>query len=222
MLDSLSRTVRAYVPTSIPIPNAIPTPPRVSRPVSFGSFFTGPPAPSSSASPASRQLAYTPPEAMARASSRNSSNHAQVYSPVLEYSPPTYDTAGRQRRTSTYGADVAGKESWQRGRKHAGVPPTTLDVPALELDGGEPTSRRDSIVGSDVTRYPGGKVQEDEVIYAGWSTLDGNGYELSRYADSSPPPTVDGYRYLTSFLDGFSSWAIHRASRSGTAPTSIM
>jgi hypothetical protein len=39
MLEAFSRTVRNYVPTSIPIPNAAPSPPRVSRPVSFGSFM---------------------------------------------------------------------------------------------------------------------------------------------------------------------------------------
>lgn len=38
MLEAFSRTVRNYVPTSIPIPSAAPSPPRVSRPVSFGSF----------------------------------------------------------------------------------------------------------------------------------------------------------------------------------------
>ena len=40
MLENFSRTVRNYVPSSIPIPTAAPSPPRVSRPVSFGSFMT--------------------------------------------------------------------------------------------------------------------------------------------------------------------------------------
>ncbi|KAL0948774.1 hypothetical protein HGRIS_008904 [Hohenbuehelia grisea] len=43
MLESLSRTVRGYVPSSvsmsIPVPSAAPSPPLVSRPVSFGSFL---------------------------------------------------------------------------------------------------------------------------------------------------------------------------------------
>ncbi|KAI0820657.1 hypothetical protein BC628DRAFT_1412942 [Trametes gibbosa] len=39
-LESFSRTIRNYVPSSIPIPTAAPSPPRVSRPVSFGSFLT--------------------------------------------------------------------------------------------------------------------------------------------------------------------------------------
>ncbi|KAI0684773.1 hypothetical protein C8T65DRAFT_701928 [Cerioporus squamosus] len=39
-LETFSRTIRNYVPSSIPIPTAAPTPPRVSRPVSFGSFLT--------------------------------------------------------------------------------------------------------------------------------------------------------------------------------------
>ncbi|KAF9237016.1 hypothetical protein BU15DRAFT_88909 [Melanogaster broomeanus] len=39
MLETFSRTVRNYVPTSIPVPTAAPSPPRVSRPVSFGSFM---------------------------------------------------------------------------------------------------------------------------------------------------------------------------------------
>lgn len=39
-LETFSRTIRNYVPSSIPIPTAAPTPPRVSRPVSFGSFLS--------------------------------------------------------------------------------------------------------------------------------------------------------------------------------------
>ncbi|KAG8218093.1 hypothetical protein J3R82DRAFT_3608 [Butyriboletus roseoflavus] len=39
MLENFSRTVRNYVPTSIPVPTAAPSPPRVSRPVSFGNFM---------------------------------------------------------------------------------------------------------------------------------------------------------------------------------------
>jgi hypothetical protein len=45
MLETFSRTVRNYVPTSIPVPAAAPSPPRVSKPVSFGSFMA-PPGPS--------------------------------------------------------------------------------------------------------------------------------------------------------------------------------
>ena len=48
-LESFSRTIRGYVPSSIPIPSVAPTPPRVSRPVSFGSFLTPSRASSSSA-----------------------------------------------------------------------------------------------------------------------------------------------------------------------------
>ncbi|KAH9853231.1 hypothetical protein C2E23DRAFT_884844 [Lenzites betulinus] len=44
-LESFSRTIRNYVPSSIPIPTAAPSPPRVSRPVSFGSFLTPSTAP---------------------------------------------------------------------------------------------------------------------------------------------------------------------------------
>ncbi|KAL1937335.1 hypothetical protein VTO73DRAFT_13848 [Trametes versicolor] len=44
-LESFSRTIRNYVPSSIPIPTAAPSPPRVSRPVSFGSFLTPATAP---------------------------------------------------------------------------------------------------------------------------------------------------------------------------------
>ncbi|KAI0051493.1 hypothetical protein FA95DRAFT_1534680 [Auriscalpium vulgare] len=41
-LEGLSRTMRSYVPSSIsiPIPSAAPSPPRVSLPVSFGSFMS--------------------------------------------------------------------------------------------------------------------------------------------------------------------------------------
>ena len=39
-LESLSRTIRGYMPSSISVPSAVPTPPRLSKPVSFGSFLT--------------------------------------------------------------------------------------------------------------------------------------------------------------------------------------
>jgi hypothetical protein len=38
LLESVSRRVRTYVPSAIPISAARPTPPRVSRPVSFGTI----------------------------------------------------------------------------------------------------------------------------------------------------------------------------------------
>lgn len=50
MLENFSRTVRNYVPTSIPVPASAPSPPRVSKPVSFGSFMA-PPGASSLSSP---------------------------------------------------------------------------------------------------------------------------------------------------------------------------
>ncbi|OJA20381.1 hypothetical protein AZE42_06676 [Rhizopogon vesiculosus] len=50
MLENFSRTVRNYVPTSIPVPAAAPSPPRVSKPVSFGSFMA-PPGPSTDSNP---------------------------------------------------------------------------------------------------------------------------------------------------------------------------
>ncbi|KAI0915567.1 hypothetical protein AcV5_003752 [Taiwanofungus camphoratus] len=39
-LETFSRAIRNYVPSSIPIPSAAPSAPRVSRPMSFGSFLT--------------------------------------------------------------------------------------------------------------------------------------------------------------------------------------
>lgn len=39
-LESFSRTIRGYVPSSIPIPSVAPTPPRVSRPLSFGTLLS--------------------------------------------------------------------------------------------------------------------------------------------------------------------------------------
>lgn len=50
MLENFSRTVRNYVPTSIPVPASAPSPPRVSKPLSFGSFMA-PPGPSSLSPP---------------------------------------------------------------------------------------------------------------------------------------------------------------------------
>ncbi|KAI8984805.1 hypothetical protein BD414DRAFT_66054 [Trametes punicea] len=54
-LESFSRTIRNYVPSSIPIPTAAPSPPRVSRPVSFGSFLTPSTAPTVRNHPASSE-----------------------------------------------------------------------------------------------------------------------------------------------------------------------
>ncbi|KAI5985542.1 hypothetical protein EDD15DRAFT_2374145 [Pisolithus albus] len=42
MLEAFSRAVRDYVPSSVSIPTAAPSPPRVSKPVSFGSFDVHP------------------------------------------------------------------------------------------------------------------------------------------------------------------------------------
>jgi len=58
MLETFSRTVRNYVPTSIPVPAAAPSPPRVSKPVSFGSFMA-PPGPSILSSADSNPLGAT-------------------------------------------------------------------------------------------------------------------------------------------------------------------
>lgn len=63
-LESFSRTIRSYVPSSIPIPSASPTPPRVSRPVSFGSFLT----PSRVGTPATRVLSPPTPARRSRGS----------------------------------------------------------------------------------------------------------------------------------------------------------
>jgi hypothetical protein len=40
VLESLSKTMRTYVTSSIRVPSAAPSSPRVSRPVSFGSFMS--------------------------------------------------------------------------------------------------------------------------------------------------------------------------------------
>lgn len=57
MLEAFSRTVRTYVPSSIPIPSASPAPPRVSRPLSVGSFLPPTDLASPPASPAARHRA---------------------------------------------------------------------------------------------------------------------------------------------------------------------
>jgi hypothetical protein len=67
-LESFSRTIRNYVPSSIPIPSASPTPPRVSRPVSFGSFLT----PARTNAPATRIL--SPPGHTLRSRGSDSSH----------------------------------------------------------------------------------------------------------------------------------------------------
>jgi hypothetical protein len=56
VLASFTAAVRDYVPTSL-VPNALPTPPRLSQGGAFGLFSTGPGA----HSPPSRQGVYSPP-----------------------------------------------------------------------------------------------------------------------------------------------------------------
>lgn len=58
MLETFSRAVRNYVPSSISIPTAAPSPPRVSRPVSFGSFDA---LPGFSAAPSGERHIQIPP-----------------------------------------------------------------------------------------------------------------------------------------------------------------
>ena len=73
MLENFSRTVRNYVPTSIPVPTAAPSPPRVSRPVSFGSFMGANPSPSverdslTGAAPIDHRAHHSPSQPFSRA-----------------------------------------------------------------------------------------------------------------------------------------------------------
>ncbi|KAF8125490.1 hypothetical protein EV363DRAFT_1225882 [Boletus edulis] len=70
MLENFSRTVRNYVPTSIPVSTAAPSPPRVSMPVSFGNFMGHSPTHSSER----ESLTGTPPSERRRVP-RSSGQH---------------------------------------------------------------------------------------------------------------------------------------------------
>jgi hypothetical protein len=73
MLASLSATVRDYVPSSLAIAGAIPTPPRVSHKGAFGFFSTG-----EAHIPPTRQGAYSPPSIPEATSRRWSGAYGQT------------------------------------------------------------------------------------------------------------------------------------------------
>ncbi|KAG6373946.1 hypothetical protein JVT61DRAFT_6110 [Boletus reticuloceps] len=89
MLENFSRTVRNYVPTSIPVPTAAPSPPRVSMPISFGNFMGHSPTHSSER----ESLTGTPPSERRRVR-RSSGQHfsrsraSVVGSPEVQTSIP--------------------------------------------------------------------------------------------------------------------------------------
>src|ERR1700760_2188897 len=71
-LESFSRTLRTYVPSSIniPVPRSAPSPPLVSRPVSFGSFSASQFRPVDHASQERERQGYDNQESVLRAPDR--------------------------------------------------------------------------------------------------------------------------------------------------------
>ncbi|KAI0352417.1 hypothetical protein OH77DRAFT_783988 [Trametes cingulata] len=150
-LESFSRTIRNYVPSSIPIPTAGPTPPRVSRPVSFGSFLTPSTAPTvrerdrERERPASRDM----PDTWKR---RGSDASAAAADARLRW--PGQQQQHQQYRTSSGG---------------------DRDMPVFSLDDDPPEDgagdgNREEDQGRRVTRYPG-VGDTEEVLWAGWDVL---------------------------------------------------
>lgn len=127
MLEAFSRTMRNYVPSSIPVPSAAPSPPRVSRPVSFGSFMSSSPAFSPTSAPSEKR--------------RGSATGPR--------DPHLVSTAGRGQSDSPRYDPVI-------------------------LDSGD----EDQELGRTVT-YPGLKDEED-IVWAGWDTLQVDPFEKSR------------------------------------------
>ncbi|OSD01851.1 hypothetical protein PYCCODRAFT_1435871 [Trametes coccinea BRFM310] len=147
-LESFSRTIRHYVPSSIPIPSAAPTPPRVSRPVSFGSFLS----PSAGVSGSTAQNA-----AVAR--ERTPSGDAEE----------TWKRRGSD--TVAMPADARGRLPWsdqyqQQPSRAVGrdqdMPVFSLDDDVLEDTSGDSDRRG--------TRYPG-VGNTEEILWAAWDVL---------------------------------------------------
>jgi hypothetical protein len=147
MLGSISRTVRGVTSA---LPRALPTAPRVSRPVSFGSFFTNPQDNNASAPTQPAQAAYPSPSSPPMGAVDGA---MQYGSPLLPHgrSPAPRPIPGTGRRR-TSAASVASQE----GRLH--VPD---EVSELTLD--------DQSSGTHYPRVPG-RVDE-EILFSGWDTL---------------------------------------------------
>ncbi|KAI0766225.1 hypothetical protein BD413DRAFT_494502 [Trametes elegans] len=123
-LESFSRTIRNYVPSSIPIPTAAPSPPRVSRPVSFGSFLS-PATTSSAVSPDRERAKPSSPETWKRrgsdvsAAGRGVSDGLQrmTYGGVVDRDMPVFSLDD----DIPEGRDGAQEDELRRGTRYPGV-----------------------------------------------------------------------------------------------------
>jgi hypothetical protein len=152
LYDSISRTVRGV---SSALPRGLPTPPIVSRPMSFGSFFGGqaeePGVPSSPAA--------APPIAVPRMTpSTASPTHGPLdRQGAYPRSPPSRPLDARNRRRSS-AASTHATVVRRRGMD---------EVTTLDLDDGASTGSRD-----DATRYGGGsRARGEDVVFATWDML---------------------------------------------------
>ncbi|KAI9069024.1 hypothetical protein FKP32DRAFT_1641461, partial [Trametes sanguinea] len=154
-LESFSRTIRHYVPSSIPIPSAAPTPPRVSRPVSFGTLL----------SPSAGVPVPTVPSA-AVARERTASGDAEE----------TWKRRGSDTAATT--ADPRGRLPRMDQQQPSRAMGRDGDMPVFSLDDDVPEETPDE---SDRrgTRYPGVGSTE-EVLWAGWDVLTDAGHGKPR------------------------------------------
>ncbi|KAI0666055.1 hypothetical protein C8Q78DRAFT_1060998 [Trametes maxima] len=151
-LESFSRTIRGYVPSSIPIPSAAPSPPRVSRPVSFGSFL------SPAAAPALREHAHEEGEEEPRAETQAWKRRR---SDVSAKDPRAQQWAGQYRGDRTSDREKDG----ERDRKQDRDRDRDRDMPVFSLDDDVPEDGN-----LRTTRYPGVGDTED-ILWAGWDLL---------------------------------------------------
>ncbi|KAF8952387.1 hypothetical protein BDZ97DRAFT_1930866 [Flammula alnicola] len=173
-LENLSRTIRGYVPSNvhIPIPIAAPSPPLVSRPVSFG-LFSGSPAASQSRRRVVSQQEYE------RDYERDAEDATDYYVPPPPQQPP--DTAPDevesisrgQRFIPTTFEDVSGLgtgASIRRGAAASSVGATHGQVQRGAKAGGTSTYPRSvSSGGSRPRELP---AQADTITWAKWDTLN--------------------------------------------------
>ncbi|KAI0365441.1 hypothetical protein BV20DRAFT_954256 [Pilatotrama ljubarskyi] len=148
-LENFSRTIRNYVPSSIPIPTAAPSPPRVSRPVSFGSFLTPSIAPTVRDRDRERE--------------RDRNRAASGDMP---------DTWKRRGSDTSAAADPRDERlRWPGQQQQLQYRGGDRDMPVFSLDD-DPPEDEDGNREEDrrVTRYPG-VGDTEEVRWAGWDVL---------------------------------------------------
>jgi hypothetical protein len=146
ILGTLSKTVRGYAQA---LPQALPPPPRVSRPVSLGSFFGSPdPPPPSTSAPRSRQQSYRN-----QTGAPSSASHGHP-------SPAMGATDATARRRGASFASSAGEPVGRHAQHYA-----SSEASSDDREGAEG-------IRYPATRAPVSGEKSEEVLFATWDVLD--------------------------------------------------